>query len=210
MKDEYRSIQAGVRTIHKVEGSKFIASALPIEERKEADDFLADVRKKYFDATHHCFAYALGAERQEFRYSDGGEPSGTAGVRIFAAIEANNLSDLIVVVSRYFGGTKLGIGGLGRAYHDSAAQLLSQAAFVAKFVTGELEVTFPYDETNGVMTVLSRSHAKIEDTIYDDDVTLRVSIRQGKLQTLADSLQNVTRGNLSLKNPPSRGHRKKN
>lgn len=206
MKDEYRSIQAGVRTIIKVEGSKFIASALPIEKRASADEFLGEVRKKYFDATHHCFAYALGAEREEFRYSDGGEPSGTAGVKIFAAIEANNLSDLIIVVSRYFGGTKLGIGGLGRAYYDSAAQLLSEAAIVAKFVTGELEVTFPHDETNGVMTVLSRSQAKIVDTVYNDDVTLRVSIRMTKLQTLTDALQNVTRGNLSIKNPPSPGN----
>ena len=206
MRDEYRSIQAEARSTLKVEGSKFIASASPVEKRIEADDFLAATRKKYFDATHHSFAYAIGADLQDFRYSDGGEPSGTAGIKIFSAIQAKDLSDLVVVVSRYFGGTKLGIGGLGRAYFDSATLVLSEAAVIPKIVAEELEITFPYDETNGVMTVLSRSQAKIKDTVYDDDVTLRVSIRKGKLETLTVDLKNVTRGNLSFKNLPPLGH----
>ena len=202
MADEYRSIKAASTAVMKVEGSKFIAGAFPVEGQSQAEASLAKVRKEYFDATHHCFAYALGSEGKEFRYSDDGEPSGTGGVKILAAIQSRNLSDILVVVTRYFGGIKLGTGGLGRAYFESAGQALSGAEVIQKLVTEELEMTFPYDETSKVMNALSHLKAKIIDTIYDDDVTLRVSVRKSSEKSLGETLVDATRGNIALKHPP--------
>ncbi|HTY11570.1 MAG TPA: YigZ family protein [Bacteroidota bacterium] len=202
MADEYRSIKSASTAVMKVEGSKFIAGAFPVEGQSQAEASLAKVRKEYFDATHHCFAYALGSEGKEFRYSDDGEPSGTGGVKILAAIQSRNLSDILVVVTRYFGGTKLGTGGLGRAYFESAGQALSGAEVIQKLVTEELEMTFPYDETSKVMNALSHLKAKIIDTIYDDDVTLRVSVRKSSEKSLGETLVDATRGNIALKHPP--------
>lgn len=199
MNDEYRTIAAEVTASLKVEGSKFIASAFPVDFRLQAEEILANVRKKYFDATHHCFAFTLGSEGKEFRYSDDGEPSGTAGIKILAAIQSKNLSDVLVVITRYFGGTKLGTGGLGRAYFESANQVLSEAVVVPKVVTEEFQIIFPYDETSRVMNTLSHRKAKIVDTVYDDDVTLRLSIRKNSAPLLADELINITRGNITVK-----------
>ncbi len=198
MKDEYQSIKAGVTASTKIEASKFIATAHPVELRSQAEGTLARVRKEYFDATHHCYAYILGSEGKESRYSDDGEPSGTAGTKILAAIQSKNLSDVLVVVTRYFGGTKLGTGGLARAYFDSASRALSDAVVVPKIVTAELLITFPYDETSRVMNTLSQRKGRIIDTVYGDDVTLRVTIRKSLMQLLADELVNVTRGNLAV------------
>ena len=199
MKDEYLSIAADATASLKVEGSKFIASAFPVDLRFQAEEMLTKVRREYFDATHHCFAYTFGIEGKEFRYSDDGEPSGTAGIKILAAIQSKSLSDVLVVVTRYFGGTKLGTGGLGRAYYESANRVLSDAAVVPKVVTEEMQITFPYDETSRIMNTLSHRKAKIVDTIYDDDVTLRLSIRKNSALLLADELVNVTRGNIAVK-----------
>lgn len=203
MIDEYHSIKADVTTMLKVERSKFIASAYPVDSRQQAETKLGDVRKKFFDATHNCFAYALGGERKEFRYSDDGEPSGTAGVRIFSAIETKDLSDILVIVTRYFGGTKLGVGGLGRAYFESASQVLSLSVIIPKIVGEELTIIFPYDETNGVMNKLSLYNARIIDTVYDDDVTLRLTLRRGAVPAFISDLTQATRGNIAVKRTSS-------
>ncbi len=199
MRDEYQSVKSPHSKTLKVEGSKFIADAFPVESRTEADAWLAKVRKKYHDATHHCFAYAIGSERDEFRYSDAGEPSGTAGIKIFSAIQSKDLSDISLVVTRYFGGTKLGVGGLGRAYFDAASLVLSESEVVKKIIAEEIQITFPYEDTNGVMTLITRSRVKIADTVYDDDVTLRILVREGMAAGLLGELKNVTRGNLASK-----------
>jgi len=199
MRDEYHSVKSEETRTLIIKGSRFIATVFPVENRLQAEECLSRTRKKYHDATHHCFAYVIGSEREEFRYSDAGEPSGSAGIKIFSAIQSKDLSDLSVVVTRYFGGTKLGVGGLGRAYFDAAGLVLLEAPLVAKIVAEELQITFPYDETNGVMNLLSRVRAKIEDTIYEDDVTLRISVRRGMVPALLEDLMNVTRGNLHSK-----------
>lgn len=199
MRDVYHSIKADASATMKVEGSKFIACAYPVDSRLQAEEKLEMVRRQFFDATHHCFAYALGSERNEFRYSDDGEPSGTAGVRIFSAIESKDLSDIVVIVTRYFGGTKLGVGGLGRAYFESASQVLSLSVIISKIVGQELEIVFPYDETNGVMNKLSQYNARIIDTTYDDDVTLRLTVRRGAVPTFISELTQITHGNVAVK-----------
>lgn len=199
MKDEYFSIDRDVTITMKVESSKFIASVHPIVSRQEADEKLKVIRKEHFAAHHHCFAYAIGSEREDSRSSDDGEPSGTAGTRIFSAIRAKDISDVLVVVVRYFGGVKLGVGGLGRAYSEAATAALSGCTVITKTIEEELLVTFPYGETSGVMNVLNRLHARIIDTTYDDDVLLRCSIRKRDAELLTGELTNVTRGNVAVK-----------
>jgi uncharacterized YigZ family protein len=199
MRDEYQSVKSELTRTLKVEGSRFIAGVFPVENRTHADHCLAGVRRKYHDATHHCFAYAFGSEREDVRFSDDGEPSGSAGIKILSAIQSKDFSDLLVVVTRYFGGTKLGVGGLGRAYFDAATSTLSEAVVVKKIIAEELQITFPYEDTGGVMTLITRSQAKISDTIYDDDVTLRILVRRGMALGLLGDLNNVTRGNLASK-----------
>ncbi|MDE3057745.1 MAG: YigZ family protein [Bacteroidota bacterium] len=198
MNDEYFSIAKPAAATLKVEGSKFIAAAIPIGQQEDAERELQSIRKKYFDATHHCFAYALGIDRAQFRYSDDGEPAGTAGVKIFSAIQSKNVSDLLVVVTRYFGGTKLGVGGLGRAYYEAARTALDAAEMQAKLLAQQVKVTFPYAETSGVMNSLSSLHAKILDTLYDDDVTLTVAIRKSSAEAMVKQLTDATRGNVAI------------
>lgn len=199
MRDEYRSIAATTRKTLRVEGSKFIATAVPVESLPRAEEAIGMVRKKFFDATHNCYAYAIGSERELFRHSDDREPTGTAGMKILSAVESVDVSDVLVVVTRYFGGTKLGIGGLGRAYFESARDALRSASYVLKQVTEELEILFPYDEINAVMTTISRAGAKIVETAYQDDVSLRVSVRKRNAPDFVANLTRLTRGNLAVK-----------
>ena len=199
MRDEYFSIDRDATATLKVEGSKFIASAFPVGSRQKADEKLKAIRKEHFDAHHHCFAHVIGSGGEDFRSSDDGEPSGTAGARILSTIRTKGLSDVLVVVVRYFGGVKLGVGGLGRAYSDAATAALSGSTIITKTIEVELHVTFPYSETSGVMNTLNRLHARIIDTTYDDDVLLRCAIRKRDTQFLTDELTNVTRGNVGIK-----------
>ncbi len=207
MNDEYCSIKKSAAATLKVEGSKFIAAAIPIGQKEDAERELQLARKKYFDATHHCFAYVLGIERAVFRYSDDGEPAGTAGVKIFSAIQAKNISDVLVIVTRYFGGTKLGIGGLGRAYFEAAQMALQAADVQVKLLAQEFKVTFLYAETSNVMNSLSSllrtkdggQDAKILDTLYDEDVTLTIAIRESSADAMVKQLIDATRGNITFR-----------
>lgn len=199
MTDEFITIASETRAELKVQASRFIAAALPVATRAEAEQFLDRERRTYHDATHHCFAYRLGTDSTQFRFSDAGEPSGSAGKPILAAIDAQRLTNVIVVVTRYFGGTKLGVGGLVRAYSDAALLVLERAEKVTKYKTTLLEATFPHSHISGVMHVVSTVGAKIVDTTYDEDVHAVLEIRLAKAEELKTALVNKTRGNIALK-----------
>lgn len=199
MTDEFITIASETRAELKVQASRFIAAALPVATRAEAEQFLDRERRTYHDATHHCFAYRLGTDGRQFRFSDAGEPSGSAGKPILAAIDAQRLTNVIVVVTRYFGGTKLGVGGLVRAYSDAALLVLERAEKVTKYKTTLLEATFPHSHISGVMHVVSTVGAKIVDTTYDEDVHAVLEIRLAKAEELKTALVNKTRGNIALK-----------
>ncbi|MBI2428919.1 MAG: YigZ family protein [Ignavibacteriales bacterium] len=168
MNEIYHSIHSSVTAQIKVEGSRFIANAVPVVTEAEADEHLEGIRKKYFDATHHCFAYVIGAERSIVRYSDDGEPSRTAGVKIYSAIQSKNLSDILVTVTRYFGGTKLGVGGLGRAYYEAAFHGIESADIITKAAMTIIEIRFGFNDTNAVMNTIHSAKYKIIDTQYSD------------------------------------------
>lgn len=157
------------------------------------------MRKEYPDATHHCHAYRLGTDQKLFRFHDDGEPSGSAGRLILVAIDALALTDIVVVVTRYFGGTKLGVGGLARAYGDAARRVLESAAVVTKYRTGLLEATFPHAYIGVVMHAVATTGVKIIDTSYDEDVHLRIEVRLSKIDEFRSVLIDQTNGNVSVK-----------
>ena len=199
MTDQLVTIASESRTELRVQASRFLAAALSVSTTAEAEQFLERERTTYHDATHHCFAYRLGTDGMQFRYSDAGEPSGSAGKPILSAIDAAGLSDVMVVVTRYFGGTKLGVGGLARAYHDAAARVLERAGRRTKYKTAVIEATFPHAHIGDVMHVLSRTGARIRDTSYDEDVHALLEIRLSMAEELKSALVNQTRGNFALK-----------
>lgn len=152
--DAYRSIAARSEGLFKDNGSRFIALAYPVETEDEVREIVAALKKEYHDARHHCYAYRLGYKGDRFRANDDGEPSGSAGRPILGQIDSLGLSDVLVVVVRYFGGIKLGIPGLIRAYKTSTADALGQAEIVEKVAGKRFRLTFDYLSMNGVMKVL--------------------------------------------------------
>ncbi len=198
MDDRYSSIQAAVSAQLKIEGSRFIADLFPVRTEQEAAAALESIRKKYYDATHHCYAHVIGAEKT-FRYSDDGEPSGTAGVKIYTAVQSRNLSDLLCVVTRYFGGTKLGVGGLGRAYHESALEGIRAATIVTKTLLRELHVQFPFTETNPVMNIIHANKLSVAEQHFSaDGTTVTLLMPSSEIDAMKNRIVNATRGSAQM------------
>ena len=175
--DAYRSIAARSEGLFKDNGSRFIALAYPVETEEEVRDIVAGLRKEYHDARHHCYAYRLGYKGDRFRANDDGEPSGSAGRPILGQIDSMGLSDILVVVVRYFGGIKLGIPGLIRAYKTSTADALSQAEVVEKVAGKVFRVTFGYMSMNDVMKVLKEMGLQPSAQDFGLDCALEVRVR---------------------------------
>ena len=173
--DTYKSISAPAEGIYKELGSKFLAFAHPVETEEQAKDILAAIRKEYFDARHHCFAWRLGLTGEPYRQSDDGEPSSTAGRPILGQLLSRELSDVLVVVVRYFGGVKLGVPGLIRAYRTATQDALDHAVIVEK-VAGELfTLEFDYLQMNDVMKVLKEMG--IQPLSQQFDLACRMEVR---------------------------------
>ncbi|HLP15332.1 MAG TPA: YigZ family protein [Bacteroidota bacterium] len=192
--DHYYTIKRREETLLKVEGSKFIAEAYPVFTPEEAEEYLRAVRKAYYDATHHCFAWALGEHRETFHYSDDGEPSGTAGVKIFSAVQSAKMSDILIVVTRYFGGTKLGVGGLGRAYFDAATEVLKRTESVMRIPVIELTAEVSYSFVTPVMNLCARNDVAIDRADYAQDVTFRLLVPVERAEACARQLIELTNG----------------
>ncbi len=153
-KDTFKSIAGPSKGLFKDNGSRFIAHAYPVSSEDEIKSIVASLKKEYHDARHHCYAYRLGYRREIFRANDDGEPSSSAGRPILGQIDSLELSDILIVVVRYFGGIKLGIPGLIRAYRTSAADALDHAEIIEKTATERYRLTFGYMDMNGVMKIL--------------------------------------------------------
>lgn len=199
MHDEFKTIKAEARAETRVHGSRFIATALPVTTKAEAEQFIARIRKEFWDATHNCFAYRIGMGGEEFRSNDDGEPSGSAGKPILAMIDKSELRNIAVVVTRYFGGTKLGVGGLVRAYGDAAEQVLLKAENHTRYITQTFEATLPHAHISNVMHVVSKLGARIVETRYDNEVHMSLEIRLSRVEELKRALMNQTGGRISLK-----------
>lgn len=174
--DTYRTIKQPSEGVFRDRGSKFLAFAYPVKSEEEIGSILGDLRKRYHDARHHCFAYRLGSAGQAFRVNDDGEPSGSAGKPILGQIRSHDLSNVLIVVVRYFGGTKLGVGGLIQAYRSAAAEALKHARIVEEIESNTLEILFPYQRTNDIMKIIEDEHLVIEDQEYTDTCRLRAGV----------------------------------
>lgn len=189
--DTYKTITALAEGIYTEKRSKFIAMALPVRTLEEIKEHLEKYQKQYYDARHVCYAYMLGHERKDFRANDNGEPSGTAGKPILGQINSNELTDILVVVVRYFGGIKLGTSGLIQAYKAAAAEAISAAEIVEKTVDDEVEVAFEYPFMNDVMRIVKEEEPQIVSQSYDMDCLMRLRIRRSLMPSLRERLNKV-------------------
>lgn len=190
-KDYYLTIEEPVTTELKIKSSKFIANAIPVQTKENAMIQLGTIRTKYFDATHNCFAYKIGPDGMEFRYSDDGEPNGSAGKPILFAINKYNITDILVVVTRYFGGTKLGVGGLARAYSDTTEEVLKKAKIKKVFLTKNLKIFTSYEDYNKVKQLVIK-YAVSYDEFHHDAVELIASIPITQIDIFKHQLTEIT------------------
>ena len=186
--DTYRSIAAPAKGIYKELGSKFLAFAHPVETEDQAKEILAAVRKEYFDARHHCFAWRLGLTGEPYRLSDDGEPSSTAGRPIHGQLLSQELSDILVVVVRYFGGVKLGVPGLIRAYRTATQDALANARIVEKVAGQHFTLKFGYLQMNDVMKVLKDMGITPLRQSFDLDCSLEVRVRLSQIEDFRKQL----------------------
>lgn len=191
MEDTYKTIEGQSEAIYTEKRSKFIAIAIPVRTLTEVKAHLEEYQKKYYDARHVCYAYMLGAERKEFRANDNGEPSGTAGKPILGQINSNELTDILIIVVRYFGGIKLGTSGLIVAYRTAAAQTIAEATIIEKTVDQDVKIVFEYPFMNDVMRIVKEEAPEILEQSYDMDCIMRLRIRKSLMPRLHTRLEKV-------------------
>ncbi len=189
--DSYLTIAAPSEGIYTEKRSKFLAFAFPVSTVDEVKQHVADFQKKYYDARHVCYAYMLGADRLEFRANDNGEPSGTAGKPILGQINSNNLTNILVLVVRYFGGIKLGTSGLIVAYRTAAAEAISAAKVIERTVDETVTVFFEYPFMNSVMRIVKEENPEILSQGYDTDCSMTLRIRRDGMPRLRARLEKV-------------------
>lgn len=188
--DTYKTIIGVAEGIYTEKRSKFIAIAIPVHTVEEIKQHLDIYQKKYYDARHVCYAYMLGHERKDFRANDNGEPSGTAGKPILGQINSNGLTDILIVVVRYFGGIKLGTSGLIVAYKAAAAEAIANATIIEKTVDDEIAVAFEYPFMNDVMRIVKEEPEILEQS-YDMDCLMKLRIRRSMMGKLRARLEKV-------------------
>lgn len=189
--DTYKTIIGVAEGIYTEKRSKFIAIAIPVHTVEEMKQHLDIYQKKYYDARHVCYAYMLGHERKDFRANDNGEPSGTAGKPILGQINSNGLTDILIVVVRYFGGIKLGTSGLIVAYKAAAAEAIANATIIEKTVDDEIAVAFEYPFMNDVMRIVKEEEPEILEQSYDMDCLMKLRIRRSMMGKLRARLEKV-------------------
>ncbi|MCQ2236725.1 MAG: YigZ family protein [Bacteroidales bacterium] len=182
--DEFQTIEGLAEGIYKEKGSKFLAFAHPVTNTDEIKEIVDGYKKEYFDARHCCYAWKLGLDENNFRANDDGEPSGTAGKPIYGQILSNELTNILVVVIRYFGGIKLGTSGLIYAYKTATADALANAKVLVKTVDIKIEARFAYESMNDVMRVIKEENPKV----LNQDFNLMCSITMTQRQNNADKL----------------------
>ena len=191
MTDEYQTIQGTSEGYYTEKRSKFLAFAHHVENTQEIKDILTTYRKKYYDARHVCYAYMLGAERTEFRANDDGEPSSTAGKPILGQINSNQLTNILIVVVRYYGGVNLGTSGLIVAYRDAVTDAIAHATVVTRYVEEVITYSFSYPMMNDVMRIVKDMSPRILSQTYDNTCEIRLAIRKSEAEKLRARLNNL-------------------
>ena len=189
--DTYKSITGLSEGLFKDNGSRFIAKAFPVESEAEVKEIVAAIKKEYHDARHHCYAYRIGLDGSTWRANDDGEPSGSAGRPILGQIDSAGLSDILVVVIRYFGGIKLGIPGLIRAYKTSTADALAQATVTEKVAGRWVTLHFPYDSLPAVMKAVKDLGLPQRGQSFQEECTLEVRVRRTLEQDFLERIEKL-------------------
>jgi uncharacterized YigZ family protein len=188
MAEKYFTINKSVETIYKEKGSKFLSFLYPVTSLDEVKEYLTQLKKKYYDATHHCYAYIIGADKEQFRMNDDGEPSSTAGKPIYGQLQSNDLTNVLLVVVRYFGGTKLGVSGLIKAYKESSAECIAQAEIVERQVKNKYNICFAYEDMNLVMNILKQNNAEQKNQHFDLNCQIEVLIEKRNVSKFENSI----------------------
>lgn len=191
MEDLYRTIAEPVEGLYKDKGSRFIAFAYPVYTEEQIKEIVSGLKEKYYDARHHCYAWMLGADKKNFRANDDGEPSSTAGRPILGQIQSNDLTNVLIVVVRYFGGIKLGVPGLIHAYREAAADALGHAEFIEKTVDEQIRIRFSYLALNDVMKIVKEENPEVLERHFEMECEMLLSIRRKELENLRLRLENV-------------------
>ena len=190
--DCYKSIGAPSKGIYKDKGSKFLSFAYPVESEEEAKAIISNLKKEYFDARHHCYAWRIGTQGEIWRANDDGEPSSTAGKPIYGQLLANDLSDILIVVVRYFGGILLGTSGLIVAYKSASADAIANAQVVEKIATSRYRVQFDYSQMNAVMKCLKDLRLPVEQPDFGSQCTLVTRVRLSMEARFLESMQKIS------------------
>ena len=192
MTDEYKTLKSGGEGYYTEKRSKFLAFAHHVQTVDEIKDLIAGYRKKYYDARHVCYAYMLGPERLEFRANDDGEPSSTAGKPILGQINSNELTDILIVVVRYYGGVNLGTSGLIVAYREAAADALAHSEIETRQVEEIITYSFVYPLMNDVMRIVKDMQPRIVEQTYDNTCEIKLSIRKSEAEQLKSRLEKLS------------------
>ena len=187
--DIYKTLAADAEAVYKEKSSKFLAYAYPVESEEQIREILDALHKRYYDATHHCYAWRLGAQGELFRANDDGEPSGTAGKPILGQMLSTEITNCLIVVVRYFGGTKLGVSGLISAYKESARAAIEAGTIVERTVDRRIKIYFPYIAMNDVMRIIKEEQPAILGQEFDNLCSMVLSIRESRADMLVGKLQ---------------------
>lgn len=189
--DSYLTIEMPAEGFFKDRGSKFYAYAYPINSEEDTKPLLATLRELHPKAVHHCYAYRLGLDRNQYRANDDGEPSGSAGRPILNTLYSRDLTNILVVVVRYFGGTLLGVPGLINAYKTSTEEALDQAVVVTKYVCDEYEILFPYEAMNDVMKIVKGNNLDVLEQQFEMECKLVVLVRKTMLNQVVPAFEGI-------------------
>lgn len=189
--DAFLTVSQKSSGLYKDKGSKFLYFSFPVETEEEIKSELASLRKIYFDATHHCYAWVLGQNGTQFRANDDGEPNHSAGDPILGQIRSHQLTNVLIVVVRYFGGTKLGVSGLIQAYKTSAAMAIEENEIIEKRVMEEIIIQFGYPQMNEVMKIVKAENLNIKSQELGLDCLLKLELRMGILDQVTEKLKDI-------------------
>lgn len=189
--DTYKTIKSVSEGIYKEKGSKFIAAACPVKNEEEIKILLDKTRKTHHSARHHCYAYILGNDSESWRANDDGEPSGTGGRPILGQIRSFNLTNILIIVSRYFGGTLLGVSGLANAYKSAARSALENAEIIDRIIQDYYEIVFPYSAMNDVMTIIKEEDISQSGQSFDLECRVTINFRSSASEKIINRLSNV-------------------
>ncbi len=189
--DTYKTVVGQSETTLRERSSKFLSLCYHVESADEVREIMEPLRKKFYDATHHCYAYRIGYRGEEWRANDDGEPSGTAGKPILGALLSRDITNTLVVVVRWFGGTKLGVSGLIETYRESAIAVLDVANVEERTIDKHIRIRYPFESMNGVMKAIKATQPKILDQQFDNMCSMEIAVRLSDAEELISRLEKV-------------------